>query len=129
MVLLLTWVWQKEREVYTAWKSTCHDLFLNIFNRWPRGEKGTFFTMMLYRTLLLLLFEPDLFIFVFGLWVWLKLGHFQWPLMAITVIHGITSYGIKKYQTKEKIRNNYLKAGDNGNNKTGGEGSLGYMGH
>ena len=42
--------------------------------------------------------------------------------MAITVIHGITSYGIKKYQTKEKIRNNYLKAGDNGNNKTGGGG-------
>ena len=101
-MLLFTWVWQKEREVYTAWKSTCHDLFLNIFNRWPRGEKGTFFTRMLYRTLLLLLFEPDLFIFVFGLWVWLKLGHFQWPLMAITVIHGITSYGIKKYQTKEK---------------------------
>ena len=121
-MLLFTWVWQKEREVYTAWKSTCHDLFLNIFNRWPRGEKGTFFTRMLYRTLLLLLFEPDLFIFVFGLWVWLKLGHFQWPLMAITVIHGITSYGIKKYQTKEKIRNNYLKAGDNGNNKTGGGG-------
>ena len=42
--------------------------------------------------------------------------------MAITVIHGITSYGIKKYQTNEKIRNNYLKAGDNGNNKTGGGG-------
>ena len=56
--------------------------------------------------------------------------------MAITVIHGITSYGIKKDQTKEKIRNNYLKAEDNGNNKTKikprveeGGGSLRYMGH
>ena len=92
-----------------------------------RGKRD-FFTMMLYRTMLLLLFEPDLFIFVFGLWVWLKLGHFQWPLMAITVKHGITSYGIKKYQTKEKIRNNFLKAGDNGNNKTGGGGVSGVYG-
>ena len=44
--------------------------------------------------------------------------------MAITVIHGITSYGIKNIRPKKKIRNNYLKAGDNGNNKTGGGGGL-----
>ena len=71
--------------------------------------KETFFTTILYRTLLLLLFEPDLFIFVFSLWVWIKLGYFQWPLMATIILHGI-----------KKIRNNYVKARDDGNNKTKG---------